>query len=206
MYPARWNVHIPQVTDHPELRVKVDRERAAQLGLAQRDVASSLLTSLTGSSLVSPSFFVDPKTNVNYSVVVQTPFTSIDSVNALLATPIVGSVPTSDENSASPGTSGALEQSSDSLRRALLAPGQAPYLGSIATIEPGVNRSVINHYTAYYPIVEVQCGVSGRDLGAVASDIQHIVDEETKLPKGTEIHIRGQASRCSSPLAAWLWA
>ncbi|MEI9938459.1 MAG: efflux RND transporter permease subunit [Pseudomonadota bacterium] len=192
--PGAVDVHIPQVTNHPELRVNVDRERAAQLGLAEKDVASSLLTSLTGSSLVSPSFFVDPKTNVNYSVVVQTPFTDIDSVNALLATPIVGSVPTANANSASPGTPGALEQSGDSLQSALSAPGQAPYLGSIATILPNVNRSVINHYTAY-PIVEVQCGVGGRDLGAVASDIQRIVDDEKKLPKGTEIHIRGQSEQ-----------
>ena len=192
--PGAVDVHIPQVMDHPELRVNVDRERASQLGLAEKDVASSLLTSLTGSSLVAPSFFVDPKTNVNYNVVVQTPFTGIDSVNALLATPIVGSVPMPPEDSASNGTPGAIEQSSDSLQRALLSPGQAPYLGSIATIQPNVNRSVINHYTAY-PVVDVQCGVSGRDLGAVASDIQRIVNDQKKLPKGTEIHIRGQSEQ-----------
>jgi multidrug efflux pump subunit AcrB len=145
--------------------------------------------------LVAPSFFVDPKTSVNYSVVVQTPFTGVDSVNALLATPIAGSVPTSDQNSASPGTPGALEQSSsDSLQQALQAPGEAPYLGSVATIEPNVNRSVINHYTAF-PVVDVQCGVSGRDLGGVASDIQRIVNDQKKLPKGTEIHIRGQSEQ-----------
>ncbi len=192
--PGAVDAHIPQAMNHPKLNVNVDRERAAQLGLAETDVASSLLTSLTGSSLVSPSFFVDPKTNVNYSVVVQTPFTGIDSVNALLATPIVGKPMPADSGAASSGTPGAIEQSAASLQTSLLAPGEAPYLGSVATIEPTVDHSVINHYTAY-PVIDVQCGVTGRDLGAVASDIQRIVDEQKKLPKGTEIHIRGQSEQ-----------
>jgi multidrug efflux pump subunit AcrB len=193
--PGVADAHIPQVLNHPELQIIVDRERAAQLGLALKDVASSLLTSLTGSSLVSPSFFVDPKNNVNYSVVVQTPFAGIDSVNTLLATPIIGTPDTSDQGTASSGTPGSLTpQNGASFQSSLLAPGQAPYLGSIAAIEPTVDASVINHYTAY-PVIDVLCEVTGRDLGAVAGDIQRIVDSTKGLPKGTEIHIRGQSEQ-----------
>ena len=52
--PGAVDVRIPQVLDHPALQIDVDRERAPQLGLTQRDVANSLLTSLTSSSLVAP--------------------------------------------------------------------------------------------------------------------------------------------------------
>ena len=52
-------------------------QRAAQLGLTQRDVASSMLVSLSSSSLVSPSYFLNPQNNVNYIVVVKTPLRQI---------------------------------------------------------------------------------------------------------------------------------
>ena len=69
--PGTADVHISQVLDYPSLKVDVDRERAAQLGLSQRDVANDMLMSLSSSSLVAPSYFLNPQNNVNYSVVVQ---------------------------------------------------------------------------------------------------------------------------------------
>ena len=71
--PGAADVHIAQVLDYPALKIDVDRQRAAQLGLSQRDVANSLLISLSSSALVAPSFFLNPKNNVNYMVAVQTP-------------------------------------------------------------------------------------------------------------------------------------
>src|SRR4051812_16280732 len=63
--PGTADVHIAQVLDYPTLKVDVDRQRAAQLGLSQRDVAASMLVSLSSSSLTSPSFFLNPANNVN---------------------------------------------------------------------------------------------------------------------------------------------
>ncbi|HEX4419286.1 MAG TPA: efflux RND transporter permease subunit, partial [Kofleriaceae bacterium] len=86
--PGAVDVHIAQALDHPGLRVDVDRERAAEVGLTQRDVANSMLVSLSSSTLVSPSYWLSPQTNVNYLVVVQTPLARAASVGALMATPI----------------------------------------------------------------------------------------------------------------------
>src|SRR5262249_29287367 len=82
--PGAKDVRIPQVLSYPMLRVDVDRARAAQIGITQRDVANNLLVSLASSSLVAPSFWINPRNNVNYFVVVQTPLRQIDSVPSLL--------------------------------------------------------------------------------------------------------------------------
>ena len=66
------------------LKVEVDRIRAAELGLSQRDVANSMLISLSSSGLVAPSFFLNPANNVNYTVAVQTPIARLASVPSLL--------------------------------------------------------------------------------------------------------------------------
>ena len=73
--PGASDVHIAQQIDHPTLRVDVDRARAALVGLTEHDVASSLLTALSSSSLTNPNQWVNPQNNVNYTVAVQTPIT-----------------------------------------------------------------------------------------------------------------------------------
>src|SRR6267378_880203 len=86
--PGATDVRIPQVLAYPALRVDVDRAHAAQIGITERDVANNLLVSLASSSLVAPSFWLNPKNNVNYPVVVQTPLRHVDSVASLLGMPL----------------------------------------------------------------------------------------------------------------------
>ena len=102
--PGVVDVRIPQVLDYPTLNLDVDRLRAAQVGLSQRDVANNLLTSLSSSSLVSPNFWLSPQNNVNYIVAVQTPLPAMRSTNDLLATPLTAGGPGSPADSA-PGRS-----------------------------------------------------------------------------------------------------
>ena len=47
--PGAADVHLHQLVHGPDLRVNVDRTRAEQLGLSQRDVAGTVLTSLSSS-------------------------------------------------------------------------------------------------------------------------------------------------------------
>ena len=67
------DVHLHQVVNVPELRLNVDRTKADQLGLTQRDVANSLLISLSSSTQVAPNYWLNPVNGVNYLLVVQTP-------------------------------------------------------------------------------------------------------------------------------------
>jgi multidrug efflux pump subunit AcrB len=176
--PGATDVRIPQVLAHPALALDVDRARAAQIGITQRDVANNLLVSLSSSSLVAPSFWINPKNNVNYFVVVQTPLRQIDSVPSLLGMPLGRNVQLI--NSSVPTTPG--DQPT----------GGASYLGAVARLRPASGLSMINHVSVQR-VVDVQASASGRDLGAVTRDIQKVIKSLPPLPKATRIHIRGQS-------------
>ena len=107
--PGAADVHVHQVVDQPEIRLNVDRVKASQLGLTQRDVTSSMLISLSGNGSVAPNFWVNWDNGVSYSVGVQTPQYRVDSLDALMRTPI--SVATDAVNTTTPasqaGASGA---------------------------------------------------------------------------------------------------
>ena len=66
----------------------MDRVKASQLGLTQRDVTSSMLISLSGNGTVAPNFWLNWANGVNYNVGVQTPQYRINSLDALLRTPV----------------------------------------------------------------------------------------------------------------------
>ena len=178
--PGAVDAHIAQVYDRPALQVNVDRQQAQTLGLSERDIASSLLTSLSSSTLSAPSFWVNPATGINYTVAVQTPPERIRTVSDILTTPLsAGSGP--GTATGDPGPATAVTPGS----------GAAPYLGAVSTFHPRTSTSLIAHDTVQ-PIVEVQLAASGRDLGAVASDVQRALDG-IRPPTGTTLKLRGQS-------------
>jgi multidrug efflux pump subunit AcrB len=74
-------------------------------------------------------------------------------------------------------------------------------LANLATVTPTVTPAVISHYDIQ-PVMDVYAGVQGRDLGGVARDANKILDEfRKKLPKGSEIILRGQVATMSSSFA-----
>ncbi len=167
--PGTADVHLHQVMDYPELRVNVDRVRAAQAGLTQRDVANSMLISLSSSGQVAPNFWLNPINGVSYAVAVQTPQYRIDSFDALSRTPI-----------ASPGS-------------------RTPQLlSNLATFERGSSMAVVNHYNVQ-PVFDVFANVEGRDLGSVGRGVIRVVEEmRGKLPRGTFLNVRGQMETMQS--------
>lgn len=157
--------YLYQVTDAPELRVHVDRTRAMMVGLTQQRVAGSVLDMLSSSSLVSPSFYLDPHNGVQYAVVVQTPQYRVSSIPDLLSVPITN------------GTTG----------------GQPQLLANLATVTRDTTPEVISHYNIQ-PVYDVLVSVQGRDLGSTVADIQHILARLKKqVPRGSQVHIVGQA-------------
>ncbi len=177
--PGTADVHVAQTLDYPSLQVDVDRQRAAQLGLSEADVANSLITSLSSSILVAPSFFLNPSNNVNYSVVVKTPLPQIRSVGALMATPL-----------SAPGGAAVLQTGGAAAPSAV--PGApAGVLGNIARVYERDSPSQVSHYTVQR-VVDVDANVEGRDLGSVASDIRRAIAALGPLPKGMHVHLRGQ--------------
>src|SRR5205809_3847 len=167
--PGAVDVHLHQVVNAPSLQVNVDRSRAAELGLTQRDVANSMLVSLSSSAIVSPNYWSDPRSGINYVVAVQTPQSRVDSVNTLMNTAITPS-----------------------------AAGQSQLLSNLATLERREVPAVISHSNVQ-PVFDVSADVQGRDLGSVAAEVQTIVAEyRGKLPPGHRIAVRGQVESMTS--------
>ena len=178
--PGAVDVRQMQVLNYPALRVEVDRVRAARLGLTQRDVASNVLTTLSSSAIVNPSYFLNPN-GVNYTVAVQTPIERMSSVDDLMATPITtGATPILDTSA---------------VARLDATPG-APVtrLSSIATIRPETSYQSVSHYTVQR-VLDIAANVDGRDLGGVVGDIKRKIDAmtaEKDFPPAAKINIRGQ--------------
>ncbi|MFL5399820.1 MAG: efflux RND transporter permease subunit, partial [Myxococcales bacterium] len=175
--PGAADVRIPQILAYPALALDVDRARAAQIGVTERDVANNLLVTLSSSSLVAPSFWINPRNNVNYFVAVQAPRYRVDSMPSLLGTPLGRSAQLITSSAPRPGDDPS---------------GGASYLGAIARVRPTTGLGMINH-VAVQRVVDVQASASGRDLGGVTRDIQKAIQSLGQLPKTTHITIRGQS-------------
>ncbi|HEV3031012.1 MAG TPA: efflux RND transporter permease subunit [Polyangia bacterium] len=175
--PGTADAHIVQVLDYPSLNIAVDRQRAAQVGVSERDVANNLLISLSSSGLVSPSYFLNPRNNVNYVVAVKSPLPQLASVGSVMATPLSPPGGAGPAPAATP-TDGIPD-----------APTQT--LSSVADIRPGVTPVEINHYTVQR-VLDIGANVEGRDLGAVSSDIEAKIRALGPLPKAMKITVRGQ--------------
>ncbi|MCA1581553.1 MAG: efflux RND transporter permease subunit [Acidobacteria bacterium] len=162
--PGLVDLRIQQPFDAPRLFMSVDRVRAQQVGYSQRDVAANLLVALSGSSQTSPTFWLDPKSGVSYTVAVQSPQYRISSLADL------GNIPISSS-----------------------AGRAAQIMGNLATITRGSQLGSISHYNAQ-PVIDIYGAVGRTDLGSVARPVNRIVEAAKKdLPRGSQIVVRGQA-------------
>jgi multidrug efflux pump subunit AcrB len=161
--PGAIDVHLSQVLNIPEFFVNIDRTRAQQIGLTQRDVASDMLVSLSSSAQTAPNFWLDPSNGVSYAVQVMTPQYKIPSIDALGRTPVT-----------SPG-----------VRRPQL-------LNNLATVDRTTSAGVVSHYNVQ-PTLDIMASVQNRDLAGVAGDVDKILaDVQSRLPRGTSVSVRGQ--------------
>jgi multidrug efflux pump subunit AcrB len=167
--PGTADVHVHQVRDVPMMRVNVDRDRASEMGLTQKDVANGMLTSLSGSFQTAANWWVNPTNGVDYSVTVQTPTYRVDSPDAIMRTPV---------NSA--------------------AGASTQLLTNVAQLKRGLTAAVVSHYNVQ-PVFDVYANVEDRDLGSVAADVDKVIDEYNKrLPAGSYIDTRGQVETMRS--------
>ncbi|GAA0295383.1 efflux RND transporter permease subunit [Sphingomonas oligophenolica] len=161
--PGVADARIQQSARYPEMRVAVDRSRLGQLGLTERDVTNGLAGSLAGSSQTSPVFYLNPENGVSYAVVAQTPEYKVGSISDLRNIPITGT-----------------------------GQNASQVLGGIGTVVRGNAAAVVSHYNIQ-PAVDIYATPNGRDLGAVAGDIKHVLAGlKDQAPKGVTVTLRGQ--------------
>jgi multidrug efflux pump subunit AcrB len=143
--------------------------RAGQVGLTERDVATNLLVSLSSSSQTTPTFWLNPKNGVSYPLAIMTPQYKMDSLQALMNTPVSAGAGTSPE-----------------------------ILANLATVIPTMNPAVVSHYNVL-PAVDVYTSVAGRDLGGVADDTEKVLAQfRNHLPRGTQMNVVGQVETMTS--------
>jgi multidrug efflux pump subunit AcrB len=202
--PGAADTRIQQPFDLPKFTVNVDRTRAQEVGLAQRDVASSLLVALSGSFQTTPQFYLDPRNNVSYNIAVQSPQYRLDSMADLRSLPItgVGSVLQTGASSTTAAPGAALPAGSSAL--STMAPGAAStnapgaskpvqVLSNLASIVPGAEQGEVSHYDIE-PVIDIYANVEGTDLGTVTRAMERIVAEHQRdLPRGSHFILRGQS-------------
>jgi multidrug efflux pump subunit AcrB len=184
--PGAVDVNIHQVIDYPSLLVNIDRTRAQELGLTEKQIADNLLVSLSGSGQTAPNFWLNPDNGVSYLISVQTPQYKVNAIPDILHTPIAitaGSiVPTSGNTGYTMPETGLTGTETP----------QPQLLSNLASIQHVTAPIVVSHYNVQ-PVFDVYTNVQNQDLGSVGSQVQKIVDDvRHHLPRGTTLVIRGQ--------------
>jgi multidrug efflux pump subunit AcrB len=161
--PGLTDIRMQQPFDQPKLHITVDRTKAAQGGFTPRDIAGSVLVSLSGSFQTTPTFFLDPRNGVSYNLVTQSPQYRIQSLQDLQNIPISGQRATRPE-----------------------------ILSDVGSISRGQGMALVSHYNIRR-ILDIYGSVQGRDLGAVGHDINRVLDANRNgLPRGSRVTVRGQ--------------
>ncbi|TDK66598.1 efflux RND transporter permease subunit [Sapientia aquatica] len=170
------DVRIQQANNYPQLKVDVDRSRAKQAGITERDVTNSLVVSMAGSGQVAPAFWLNKRNGVSYPIVAQTPEYNIQSLSDLKNIPIVG----------------------DNVKGLQV-------LGGLADITRSATPAVVSHY-AVQPVIDIFATPQHRDLGSVATDITKILKQnESSRPKGSTITLRGQVQTMNTAFSGLLF-
>jgi multidrug efflux pump subunit AcrB len=169
--PGAVDVRVQQPADQPKLQFTVDRTKASSIGLSERDVANSVLLSLSGSGQVQPAYWLNPKNGIQYLINVRAPEHVLDSVSALSSIPI--------------GSTDAGQ-------------GNTQVFANLASLSRTNGQPVFSHYNVQ-PVIDVFGGAGERDLGGVLRELQPLIKEaEKQLPRGSYIVLRGQAETMHS--------
>jgi multidrug efflux pump subunit AcrB len=199
--PGTADLHIQQPFDNPHFFVDVNRSKAQDIGLSQRDVTNSLLASTSGSYQVSPTYWLDPRNGVSYNINAQSPQYDLQSMIDLENIPL-----TTTSAAASVITSPNLSVGASSLTP--IGTGAAPstaegvqpiqILGNVATLVRGQEPATISHYNIA-PVLDIYGNVVNSDLRSVSDKIALIIEQHRKeLPRGSQIVLRGQVQTMNS--------
>jgi multidrug efflux pump subunit AcrB len=199
--PGTADLHIQQPLNSPHFVVEVNRSKAQDIGLTQRDVAGSLLVSTSGSFQTSPTYWLDPRNGVSYSIAAQTPQYQLQSLANLQSIPL-----TTSSSAATVAPSPFLSVGASTLTPVTtgavpaVVPGEKPIqiLGNVAEFVRGAEPATVSHYNIA-PVFDIYGNVVNSDLRSVADKISTIVEQHRKdLPRGSQVVVRGQVQTMNS--------
>jgi multidrug efflux pump subunit AcrB len=172
LIPGTVDTHIHQRLDQPTVSLKMDRTQLQQLGLSPNDVTTDLLVSTAGTTQTSPAFWLSPTNGVVYNLAVQSPQYAVDSLDALLRTPV---------------------------RAATAATTTTPQLlSNLVGVAPAVQQAVDSRYNLSEAI-DIYSSAEGRDMGSISAEIRRLVAAlRPHLPRGMSVEILGQTETMKS--------
>ena len=145
--PGVGDVLLPQDIDYPSLRLDIDRVRASELGLSEKEVVGNVITALTSNGMIAPSYWVDPKTGNDYMLTVQYPENTVQNFADLRAVPLRG------------------------------ASSQQPtQLDTVSTITHINSPTEVDHYQLRR-VMDVYVAPAGEDISGVLSHIEGIIHD-----------------------------
>jgi multidrug efflux pump subunit AcrB len=160
--PGATDLRIQQPFNQPKFFINIDRTKSQQVGYSARDIAGNILVSLSGSFQTSPTFWLNPRNGVSYSIVAESPQYEMDSLQDLRNIPISGN-----------GTTPQI-------------------LASLASIKRGTGLATVSHYNIapvidiYGAVQGTDLGGVSRQLdGLIQKDTKN-------LPRGSKVVVRGQ--------------
>jgi multidrug efflux pump subunit AcrB len=166
------DARIEQSSHYPELAINIDRTLADRMGVTERDVTNSLVVNLASSFQVAPAFWLDPRNGASYPIVAQTPQYRLDSLSKMENLPVSG------------GKLGTMQ-----------------VLGGLGTIKRQNSDAIVSHY-GIQPAIDIYATTQGRDLGAIASEIQNLIQATAKdRPRGATVTLRGQVETMNTAFA-----
>jgi len=143
--PDVADVYIPQDLDNPALKLDIDRVRAGELGLSEKEVVGNVITALTSNQMIAPNIWIDPKNNNNYFLNVQYREGQIHNLSDLKAIPLHS--------------------------QRLLQPTR---LDMVAKISPITAPTEVDHYQIRRTL-DIYVRPHGEDLGRIADSIGKII-------------------------------
>jgi multidrug efflux pump subunit AcrB len=163
--PGVVDSHVFQVPDAPALSIDIDRTIATEFGIDQRDVAGNVLVATNSSAQTTPNFWIDPRNQVSYPLVVQMPTYRINSTQDLRTMPVtVGS-----------------------------GPQRGQLLANVSKFGRSNVPLVMSQYNIR-PVFDVNANVQGRDLNSIARDIDKVIASNRPAPsKAISVVLSGQA-------------
>jgi multidrug efflux pump subunit AcrB len=141
------DVLVPQDIDAPALQLNIDRLRAAELGLSEKEVVGNLITALTSDQMIAPSYWVDPKSGNDYLLTVQYPENFVRNLNDLAAIPLRGA-----------------------------RKDRPARLDSISEVKHIQSPTEVDHYQLKR-VIDVYVSPKTEDLSAVAAGVEKIIAE-----------------------------
>jgi multidrug efflux pump subunit AcrB len=181
--PQVQDTYRPQSIDLPQVRINVDRDKAALVGMTETDVIRNVVIALMSSAQLVPNIWIDPGSGNPYVIGVQYPEHMVRDLKTL------EDIPIATERGFGPG-------------RGAGAPPRT--LKDVATIEATQGPVEVYHYKLTR-VSQIYVGVAGDDLAGVAAEVERLV-KETEVPRGLRVEVRGEVPSMRSSFREMLFA